>query len=107
MPQIHAGKMIPFRLVPTPPGSRLERPAVVAVESPAELIGVAEDGLTGFVANRSGSGVSVRFTADGDGISDANEQYNIHYETLIDLLAADATGFATNVFGDEVDIPAE
>jgi len=104
MAQIHAGKMIPFTLVPEPPGSVLERPAVVTVESPAELIGVSADGLTGFVGNRSSSGVTVKFTADGDGIADGGESFNIHYEASIALVGADATGFATNVFGDEVDI---
>jgi hypothetical protein len=97
--------MIPFMLVPVPEGSTIEGAAVVAVEATAEIIGLSADGLTGFVGYRSGSGgVSVKFTADADGKMDGVPDFNIHYEAQLDLLAADATGFATNVFGDEVDI---
>lgn len=105
MAQVKAGYMIPFTLKPSPAGAAFEGPLQVSVEAPAELIGLSEDGTTGFVGNRSTpGGVSVKFTADGDGIADGTVNFDVHYETMIDLLAADATGIETNVFGDAVPI---
>lgn len=106
MIQIHAGKRRRFTLRPSPPGSRLERPAIVSVTGPAYLSEVAPDGLTGYINNLDGTDVEVLFIADGDGVRDNDEQYNIHYEARIGLIAADAAGFEPDVFEAEENIPA-